>query len=94
MYMPTKVCFYFQNKAVLIRPIAFRPTPVKDSSPYQLGAQQQQNLSHHGRLSTQMPQTTQQQNQRTNPGPHTHAPDFSPGHPLAKKSSKYFGSKI
>ena len=82
-------CLFFQNKVSLVRPIAFRPTPVIDNQPQQLSqnipfqtSQNNRNINHPKDSIIQ-----DQRNPQQNKG-------FAPGHPLVKSSSRHYGSEL
>ena len=69
----------FTSNAGLVRPIAFRPTPVKESPGGQGGGQRPQ-----GQASLNLGKLVG--------GGGGQIKDFAPGHPLVKKGSKFYGS--
>ena len=69
----------FTSNAGLVRPIAFRPTPVKESPGGQGGVQRPQ-----GQASLSLGKLVG--------GGSGQIKDFAPGHPLVKKGSKFYGS--
>ena len=78
-----------QSKVSLVRPIAFRPTPVTDNQVQQLSQNSQYQPSqdtsniNHPKDSIIQDQRFQQQNK-----------GFAPGHPLVKNTARHYGSKI